>query len=226
MRKCNVFYQFHKGLRAILYETAIVVQQTDFSNETEAAETVKKIHAVLTLFDKHAHSEDSYVLPAIAAYEPSVVTLFEDEHVQNHTLSDRLIALLNMLSTVETDGAKEELGSAIRTAFQEFIAFNLTHMAKEERDLNKLLWNYLRDEELHAITMEIIAHIPGHLLAAYNVWMMRGLSNYEIINWLRQIKNTAPDDVFSSLMQIAETELPEARFCTITEALTEGALLA
>ncbi|MBK7374190.1 MAG: hypothetical protein IPJ02_01040 [Chitinophagaceae bacterium] len=99
-------------------------------------------------------------------------------------------------------------------------------MAKEERELNRLLWDNFSDEELHGITMQIISQIPVDLLNAFNFWMMRGLSNNEIIHWLKQIKNTAPDAVFNGMMQLAETELSQQRFSIVTESLTEGAMLA
>jgi hypothetical protein len=226
MKRYNMFYQVHKGLRVMLYETAILLQQTDFSNDEEANIISAKISEVVNLFEKHAHSEDSNVLTAIEAFEPSVATLFSEEHVKDHELSTKLITLINMLHVATLDAEKEELGSAIRVAFNEFIAFNLTHMAKEESKLNQLLWDHFSDEQLHGITMQIISKIPADQLNAFNVWMMRGLSNNEISFWLKQIKNSAPDEVFNGMMRLAETELPEHRFNAITESLTEGAMLA
>lgn len=226
MKRYNLFYQIHKGLRTMLYETAIGLQQTDFCNEEETDAIAERISEVVVLFDKHAHSEDNNVLTAIESLEPSVASLFAEEHIKDHELSKRLTALVNMLTAVTGEDEKEELGSAIRVAFTEFVVFNLQHMAKEESELNKLLWDHFSDEELHAITMQIISQVPVDLLNAYNHWMMRGLSNNEIGKWLKQIKNTAPDPVFNSMIQLAETELPRQRFSMITESLTEGAMLA
>ncbi|MBP6287447.1 MAG: hemerythrin domain-containing protein [Ferruginibacter sp.] len=226
MKRYNIFYQVHKGLRAMLYETAILLQQTDFSNEEETNTIAECISEVVVLFDKHAHSEDSNILNTIESFEPSVAGLFAAEHVKDHELSNRLTALVNMLHAATLDQEKEQLGSALRVAFTEFVAFNLEHMAKEERELNRLLWDNFSDEELHGITMQIISQIPVDLLNAFNFWMMRGLSNNEIIHWLKQIKNTAPDAVFNGMMQLAETELSQQRFSIVTESLTEGAMLA
>ncbi|HAO46744.1 MAG TPA: hemerythrin domain-containing protein [Ferruginibacter sp.] len=226
MKRYNIFYQIHKGLRAMLYESAILVQQTDFSNEEETAGIAGRLGQVVQLFDKHAHSEDTNILDKIESLEPSVATLFAEEHVKDHILSNRLTALINMLQSAGSAAEKEELGSAIRVAFTEFVVFNLEHMAKEERELNKLLWDHFTDEDLHAVTMQIISGISPDLLQSYNYWMMRGLSNNEISSWLIQVKNTAPDGVFNGLMQLAEAELPYERFALITESLTEGAMLA
>ncbi|HMU10488.1 MAG TPA: hemerythrin domain-containing protein [Ferruginibacter sp.] len=226
MKRYNIFYQVHKGLRALLYETAIQLQQTDFSNEKEANFIAARIIEVVELFDKHAHSEDNNILNTIESLEPSVASLFAEEHVKDHELSNRLTAIINMFNATGNDAEKEELGSALRATYTEFVAFNLQHMAKEESQLNQLLWKHFSDEELHAITIQIISKIPANQLNAFNVWMMRGLSNNEIIHWLKQVKNTAPDEVFNGMMQLAEAELPYDRYSIVTESLTEGAMLA
>jgi hypothetical protein len=226
MKRYNLFYQIHKALRCLLYHTGTQLQHTDFCNEEQAAAATERVAFVVRFFDKHAHTEDHYILPIIQTHEPSVATLFEAEHEQDHALGNTLRELLNRLAYVETAESKEETGAAICVAFNEFIAFNLTHMAKEEKALNQLLWKYLNDEQLHAITMEIIKQLPHNFLMESNTWMMRALSNNEISNWLLQIKNTAPDEVFHGMLQLAEAELPAARFEAMTASLTEGALLA
>ncbi len=226
MRRYNIFYQVHKGLRAMLYDTAILLQRTDFSNDEETTVIAGRIHEVVILFDKHAHSEDSNILSAIESLEPSAASLFAEEHIKDHELSNRLTALINMLHAAVGTEEKEELGSALRAAYTEFVAFNLYHMAKEENQLNQLLWKHFSDEQLHGITMQIISKIPVDQLGVFNVWMMRGLSNNEISHWLIQVKNTAPDEVFNGMMQLAETELPWERFSLIAESISEGAMLA
>lgn len=226
MKRYNIFYQVHKGLRAMLYENAILLQQTDFSNDAELNIIAGRISEVVSLFDKHAHSEDDNILTAIESFEPAVATLFAEEHVQDHELSNRLTAIINMLHAAVTGEEKEELGSALRVAYNAFVAFNLQHMAKEENELNQLLWKHFSDEDLHGITMQIISKIPVDQLGAFNVWMIRGLSNNEIIHWLKQVKDSAPEPVFDGLMKVAETELPESRFSIIAESVTEGVLMA
>ncbi len=76
MQRVNIFNQIHKGLRAALYDTAISLQQADFTSEAEAEEVLSKIKEVVMLFDEHAHKEDTYILPAILQFEPSVVDSF------------------------------------------------------------------------------------------------------------------------------------------------------
>ena len=226
MKRYNIFNQVHKGLRALLYETIIKLQQTDFTDAEDADETVQQVKIILDLFDEHAHTEDTFILPAIVEYEPSVVDVFAQEHVKDLALSNKLNGLLQAFSLTISPDAKREIGAAISTAVFEFMLFNLEHMKKEEDVLNKLLWRYYDDEVLHGITMNIIANVPADKMPLYNKWMMRGLSNTEIIGWLKQVKNNAPEFVFNSFVDLAVDELAECRWQKIQEQLTEGAMLA
>ncbi|MEI9911533.1 MAG: hypothetical protein WDO71_18900 [Bacteroidota bacterium] len=72
MQRYNIFLQVHKGLKALLYDTALKVQHTDFWNVEEAEDTIERINEVVSLFEKHAHSEDTYVFSVVEKYEPSV----------------------------------------------------------------------------------------------------------------------------------------------------------
>lgn len=226
MARYNIFNQVHKGLRALLYETMIQLQQTDFTNAEEAEKMTDQIGIVLSLFDSHAHTEDTLVLPAIVQYEPSVVDAFEQEHVKDLQLSKELNELIKAYSLTISAEAKIQIGAALNSAVMEFVLFNLAHMKKEEEVLNKLLWRYCTDDELKSITQSIVAKVPPEEMSVFSKWMMHGLSNTEIINWLKEVKNNAPGFVFESLMRTASAELPEHRHQLVQEQLTEGAMLA
>lgn len=226
MKRYNIFYQVHKGLREMLFDTASKLQQTDFSDADETFTILSKVESVLNLFDKHADTEDKFVLTAIESFEPSVTVLFAEEHVQDHKLSSHMRSLVSKFTTIAETEEKTTAGSAIRSAFIEFLVFNLMHMAKEEKVLNNLLWKYYDDVELAGITQKILEHLAPDTLQQYSVWMMRALSVSEITNWLRDVKNNAPEFAFESLMQTAEQELNTHRWLLVQEAITEGAMLA
>jgi hypothetical protein len=226
MKRYNIFYEVHKGLRSMLYETAIQIQQTDFINHEEAEQALEQIKNLVELFDKHAHSEDQFVFAAVQPYEPAVVDAFKQEHVQDHALGKSLDKLLTTFSIAVSDDEKLRIGKLLYQAFIEFMIFNLQHMAKEEGIINKVLWRNYADEELKGITGNIIANIPRVQMAQFTRCMMRGLSNNEIAGWLKEVKNTAPDFIFQALMQTANAELNVHRLQLIQEAITEGAMVA
>jgi hypothetical protein len=222
----NIFYQIHKALRAMMYETASEIQRTDFENEIEAEVVLQSITAVVDMFDMHAHTEDTLVFTAVTQYEPSVVDAFEKEHIRDHELSERLRTLINMYRSLDAADEKIQLGSAIRKAFVEFLVFNLEHMAREEDVINNLLWRYYRDEEILAIEQKIVSGQKPEVAAIAFKWMLRGLSNNEIVRWLKAVEKNAPEFVFNDLFATAEKELPNIRFRQVVEGLTEGQMVA
>lgn len=226
MNRYNIFYQVHKGLREMLYHTASRLQQTDFSNPIQAAAAIGQVNEVVDLFDKHAGTEDYMILPAIEQFEPSVTTLFAEEHIQDHALGEKIRSIVKGLTASEKAGDRDTWGAVLRPVFIEFMVFNLNHMAKEEDILNKLLWRYFSDEELQAITGKILAYLPPETLQRFSIWMIRGLSNNEICGWLTEVKTTAPEFLYNGLIDLAAQELPANRWSTIKETLNERPIAA
>lgn len=225
MSRYNIFFPIHKGLRALLYETSVQLQHTCFINTTEAEAAVARIKTVIDLFESHAHKEDSFVFPAIAAWEPSVVAAFESEHEEDHALGEDLQNWLTAFGYATAPSAKQTLGEELTKSFTRFTVFNLRHMAKEEQVINPILWRYYSDGEIHDITLKIMQAAPPEEMVAFSRWMVRGLNNTEIINWLRGVKNSAPEPAFYGLLSVAEAELHPHRWNHIQESLTEGEMV-
>ena len=223
--RVNIFNQIHKGLRALLYESSLLLQQTDFSNDEEMQVAVDRITMVANLFDDHAHHEDTFILPAIQEYEPSIIDAFEQEHATDARLTR---AIKDCLQAVQMASAfvRPNMANELSKTFIQFMVFNLEHMAKEENILNKILWRYYSDEEILVIQHEIVASLSPWSAKTGSLWMMRGLNNPEIVRWLRTVEDSAPESVFQNLFATAERELPEHRFRQVLEALTEGVMLA
>jgi hemerythrin-like domain-containing protein len=226
MQRYNIFFPIHKGLRAMLYETAIQLQQTSFTDNEEAAEAIDQVKTVVDLFESHAGKEDNYVFPAIAAYEPSLVAAFEQEHVEDHELGESLQKWLTAFAYAVSPSAKQTIGEELTKAYIQFMVFNLKHMAKEEAVISPILWRYYTDAELHEITLKIMKSVPPQEMMSFSRWMVKGLNNNEILYWLRGVKNTAPRPAFEALMSVAENELSPHRWNLVQESLTEGAMVA
>lgn len=226
MQRYNIFFPIHKGLRAMLHETASSIQQTNFTNEDEASELVKKIREAITFFRNHAQTEDSYIFAAISSYEPSVVDAFEQEHKEDHRLGEELQNWLLAFEYATSTSAKQVIGEALSNAFTEFLVFNLKHMAKEEDVISKILWRYYSDAQLHEITKKITSEIKPAEMAIASKWILKGMNNMEISAWLKEVKNNAPEPVCHSLISLAEKTLPLHRWNAIEESLTEGAMIA
>ena len=226
MIRYNIFNQIHKALRALLYDTALTLQQTNFANAEEAEAVLEQLKQTLNVFDKHAEHEDHGVLPAIQQYEPSIVDAFAQEHILDHQLAENMRAQLAAFDVATTPADRLNAGNGILHAFIAFMTFNLDHMAKEETVINERLWRYYSDAEIIAMNQRIIASIPPEEMSFTSAWMMKGMNNAEITGWLRAVQENAPEQVFNTLFTIAEKELPYQRFRKILEDLTEGAMVA
>ncbi len=225
MSRFNIFSRIHKALSAMLYDTALTLEQASFANRDEAEPSLKKLVQLLDVFDKHAENDDNYILPAIIYYEPALVDFFEKIHAQDHALADQLRKLVTTYRSTLSESEREKVGQNIARTFTEFMHFNLSQMANEELVLNKVLWKYYSDMELMVINQRTVTAIPTEE-ASSSTWVVRGLSNADIIGLLKAVKDNAPDSVFNSLFAITEKELPGIRFHQIMESFTHGRMIA
>lgn len=226
MERYNIFNLIHKGLRASLYQTALQLQQTDFTCDASIEEATDKVREIVLLFEGHAQKEDGFVLPAIEAYEPSVVAAFEAEHQEDERLGHALHACLDRLSSATTYLEKLIAGKELNESFVAFTVFNLQHMAREEDIINKVLWRHYADEELMMLSGKIAASIEPWINDFYTTWMLRGINDLEASEWMKAIERGLPEVVFQTLLQKAETEWSLERFRKLTHTLTEGVMVA
>lgn len=218
----NSFNQVHKGLRILLYETALKIQQADLSQAEAAEPVIHQIEEVLFLFESHAHGEDHYFNEPLEKTNPEIATLFEKEHVEDHRLANVLSGLIASYKEAATPEARAEKGRHLFYAFNEFIAFNLYHMNKEEIELNAALWERYTDMEIKSIEQTLVQNIPPQKMMQYAKWMIRGINDKELIHWLGEVRQFAPPPVFEMLNGIAERELSAMRYQNISDALKQA----
>ena len=217
----NIFNQVHKALRAMLYDTAIAIQRTDFSREEQARKVFKKIETVLWLFDGHAETEDTMIFPLLKAIAPDVVDDFEQQHDADHALSHDLYNIIAAYNFARTETDMLHAGIKLLQAFNEFTAFNLQHMNKEETIINSLLWQHFTDIQLLELQKEIVSKVPPDKNEIVGRWMIKGISDMEMIVWLSKLKQTIPAAAFNCLYSFAAQELPEERWAHISRCLEE-----
>lgn len=207
----------------MLFETAQRLQQTDFNDATELEILLPQVKQVIGLFDTHAHTEDTLIFATLTAYEPALIDAFEKEHEQDILLGIRICNIIEQLEKCETGAEKTLSGAALNVAFQEFVVFNLAHMAHEETVMNPILWRYFSDDELKKVTDQIKKSTPHMVMMEYCKWMLRGLSLPEIKRWLKEVKQEAPPPVFNNLLQVAEDILPPVKWQELNNVFASNA---
>ncbi len=226
MERYNIFQLIHKGLRASLYQTAVLLQQTDFTEEMETAEVLSRVKEIIMLFEAHAHKEDHFILPAIMPFEPSVAAAFEAEHQEDEELGRQLAEAISKVEKAHTHLEQLMAGRMLVFHFEAFLVFNLQHMAKEEDIINKILWRYFQDEEIKMLSARITESVEPWMQDFYAKWMLRGINNNEAITWFRAIEAGMPPIVFQALLQKAGQELPEHRLEKIRKSMDSKLMVA
>jgi len=95
-----------------------------------------------------------------------------------------------------------------------------TVMKSEEIKANKKSWRRYSDAELADTGQKFSIGMPYDTMAPYSTWTVRGLSNDEILNWLRQVKRNAPDFMYKGLLAITEKEVNVNRWELIKASLS------
>lgn len=217
----NPFGQVHKGLRALLYDTALQLQHTNFTDEKEMYAALDRVRLVNTMFEHHAHIEDSQVFPMIQDVAPDVVADFEAQHQEDHALSAGLEKCLAYFTETASPEQTRYAGNELLQHFNAFLAFNVEHMKKEETVINEVLWKHYSDEVLLRKVQEISAAIPPAENRQFCFWMLKGMATYEIIDWYRAIRQAAPPPVFEFFCSLAEEALPAAQWQEVQQSLAE-----
>ena len=225
MARYNLFGQIHKALRSMLYDMALTLQQTNFVNSEAAEISLEKLQQVLDVLDKHTENEDNFILPAIQQYEPSLTDAFFQMHSDDREMAEKINKSINEFYKAGKDEEKLNTGALIKKTFTEFMDSSIQHMNSEESVLNKVLWKYYSDSEIMILNHRT-SKSPTEDTTSFRNWVIRGLSNTEIVGLMKAIGKNAPDFVFNSLLAIAEKELPGFRYDQVIERLSKEALVA
>jgi hemerythrin-like domain-containing protein len=221
----NPFRQIHKGLKAMLYHTAMSIQHNDFSDVFATGHVIEQVQKVLWLFDGHAHTEDSMVFPLIKDYAPRIVEDFESQHEKDHQLGREVEKALDEIMDAKGRDARVAAALRLTYAYERFISFNLEHMIMEETIVAPAIWAQYSDEELHRLTARIVQSIPEDKNELYTDWMLVGNSNEEVAGWLGGVRETAPSFVFEGICERARNLLPPSRWHQIENTLFERSII-
>lgn len=111
-------------------------------------------------------------------------------------------------------------GQSLFYAFNEYIAFNLYHMNKEEIVLNEALWDTYSDEQIVGFEQAAVQNITPDKMGEYGKWILRGNNNEDIAGWISAIKNGAPAEVYSWITGLAQGELADERFLAVQQLVS------
>lgn len=226
MEPVAVFCQIHRITRVMLYETAINLQLTDFRPGTGLEPVAGKINTIILLTEDYSAKEEVYVFNALAEYEPSVVDAFRQKHRALRQDAAELAAMVQEATGALDTEQRVEAGRRLEILYTRFLRCQLKIMAEKERVLQPILVRYYSEGTLQALQQELMQHDDCQLCLLQANWIIKTLDEEDLVAWLKTVEKKATPECMQRLLAAAEEQMEDQRFDKLTEALTEGVLLA
>ena len=210
MSRMDLYGKVHKAIRAELFEAALRAARTDFADARESAAAADAVRRVLDLLARHAEHEDAVVMPELRALAPELFHDLAAEHARTDGLQRELERLVERVGS-ESAAERASAGRRLHDALLALAAEHLRHMAREEREANRVLWAHRSDEELHGLHLRILARIPPAEMATWFAILLPAVSPPEQAEVLAGLRAAVPSPAFEELVGPAREALgPEA----------------
>ncbi len=177
----DMFTPIHKALRRSLFDTALALGRTSFASADETAAAERAVADCMEFMREHAAHEDRHVLPEIARLAPELAAIMRDGHPELERGAIAVESLWPRLAALPAEAAEERhaLGSELARRFHAFVADEVQHMDREERELNALLWARLTDAEIVAISNRITTSIAPERMRTWGELLLPALNGPE-----------------------------------------------
>ena len=203
--RVNLYRTPHKGLRKLLFETALTVSATDFTSAAEAAVASAAIERMASFSAEHLEHEERVVMPALLRIAPAVHRRLEEGHAEHLAAFEEIRGLgrrVNAPSAAERFAAGERLNRVLHA----YIARDLEHMAMEEADAMEAFWARMTDDELLQLHGAIVSAIPPARMGEWAAYIIPAMALPERAALVGAFL-AAPPPVFAQLTDPARRRL-------------------
>ena len=193
----NLYQTVHKGLRAMMADTLLLVGKTDLEDKDNFALALDRVDQLLTICEAHLNHENTFIHTALEARAAGSSAQCAHDHVEHVAEIQHLqhqVALLRHGDAVDPDRVWHQLYHALSV----FMADNFTHMLIEENQHMQALWSAYTEEELHEIHGALVASIPPEEMAIHARWMIPYMSHPERVGMFMGMKDEAPPFVYAA----------------------------
>jgi hypothetical protein len=160
------FTAIHKALRRELFEAAIAVARADFASPEETAAAARSVEVCLAHLREHAEHEDRRIMPAVHELAPALADDLAHDHVALERAAIEVERLFPKLGTLDAAG-RVALGAELVRRFNAYVAHQLRHMEREEREVLAVFWERLDDAAIAAMNARVIADIGPARMAEW-----------------------------------------------------------
>lgn len=204
----DIYAPIHKGLRACFAHTLVGVGRLDWSDSDELQSVTQDVLDLLSFCAKHLEKENRFVHPALEARRPGACAAALTDHAHHDAdiaVLRELVLTLRLLPALRREAAARELYQRLSA----FITENLAHMAYEEREHNRVLWETHSDDEIRAIEHAIVASLPPEEAQLSLRWMLTAMSAGERATFLADMRAHAPAAAFAGVLGMLRPLLGE-----------------
>jgi hypothetical protein len=177
-QRVDLFSLIHKGLRKLLFETAMEVSAIDFVLDDGIERAEQAIRGCFAFLREHAEHEDRAIEPWIARFSPEVAAALAAEHIALEKAAIGVESLLPRLAGAGA-GLRLEMGAELQRRLHLLVADQLRHLEREEREANAVLWANLPDQNLSEIRSGITSRIGPARLSEWDELLGRALNGRE-----------------------------------------------
>ncbi len=223
----DLFTPIHKAIRSMIYSLGGRLQTADFSDPVASTAILADLQheftnavsatCVLCLLHAHAGHEETAIFPPMQSIDPALIRTLIDDHQE---IRRRLGLISKMADDLGVLGAPEPrilLGARINREVNEFFAFYLAHMNKEEVTIVPEMKEHFTDAQMGAIQGGMMAAMPPERLASYLRWMLPSLTPSELAGMLAGIKQGSPPQFMQFIDGIGAASVDPARWATVRE---------
>jgi hypothetical protein len=204
----DIYAIIHKGLRACFAQTQLDLGRLDWTDSDDVAAIMDRVQELLHLCRTHLAKENAFVHSAMESRRPGSAAAAGADHVHHERDIDALAAqafTLRHLPALRREAAVH----ALYRELNRFIAENLAHMAMEESEHNRVLWDTHTDAEIKAIERAIVAAQAPEDARLTQRWMLTAMQPTERARFLAEIRDNAPAEAFAGMLQAARSLLSQ-----------------
>ncbi len=214
----NIYGFIHKGLRARMTETLLLLGRMDCEDAQSLRTTLGQVNDLLDLCQGHLEHENRFVHPAMEAVQPGSADGVAREHAGHERAIDQLRT--GLFEVENGSGAdQEQAAGRLYRQLAVFVAENLEHMHHEETANNRVLWSGYSDEELHHIEQAIVDSQPQEQKAMVLGLMIPALSPSERAQLLDGMRRGVPPNVFQGVLLAVQQMLSPGDWQKLERAL-------
>ncbi|MEI9948005.1 MAG: hypothetical protein WDO74_03245 [Pseudomonadota bacterium] len=169
----------HKCVRKLLFEQAMLLARCDYRAETSCREACAALDRGFVMLREHAAHEDELIFPVLSELDSGLACEAARQHLalEQHMREIERIAVGLRLAT---SSERLDLGKQLMQRFNLFVAAQLSHLAFEETELNRVLWRAKTDAELSLLRQAIRERMPPARGKAWLELMLDSLDPAEL----------------------------------------------